>query len=143
MDYPPLVKYKTVDEYRIHFENCYCQEPIATYDGILVRFRKYYFQHCFYESSRRDQVKDVFSTVRAERIDWIRAALQDPNAELYVGWNKKRNRYEANRRVVVVCGNYVVVMRMNSNRTAEFVTAYLADTPATLEKIKRSPKWTP
>lgn len=143
MAYPPLVCYRTVDEYRVHFERVYCQGPITTFDGIAVRFRKTLFEHCFYESAGRNRVKDAFSTLRAERIDWIKAGLQDPNAELHVGWDKNRRRHDANHRVALVVGNYVVVIRLTGRQTAQFVTAYVADTPRTLEKIKGSPRWVP
>jgi hypothetical protein len=140
---PPLVCYGTVDEYRAHFERVYCQEPITTFDWIVVRFRKSRFDHCFYESTRRNQVKDAFSALRAERIDWIKATLQDPNAELYVGWDGKKKRYDRSHRVALVVDDYVVVIRLSGNQTAQFVTAYVADSPSTLAKIKGSPKWVP
>lgn len=118
-----------------------------TFDGIAVRFRKGQFCHCFYESSRRNRVKDVFSAKRAQRIDWIKAALQDPNSERYQGWDKRRGRYDARRRVALVMGNYVVVIALKGRKQADFVTAYVADTPATpgrpstVEMIRRAPKW--
>jgi hypothetical protein len=31
----------------------------------------------------RDQKKNLFSTIWAERIDWIKAAMEDPNAVLH------------------------------------------------------------
>jgi hypothetical protein len=141
--YPPLLWYGTEAEYRAHFERVYCQRPIITFDEIAVRFRKGGFDHCFYESTRRNRVKDVFSIQRAERIDWIKAALQDPNAELYVGWDGKKKRYDRSHRVVLVLGNYVVVIRISGSQTAQFVTAYVADSPSTLAKIKRNPMWVP
>lgn len=143
MDYPPLVFYGTTIEYRIHFERTYCLQPIITFDGIAVRFRKDRFDHCFYESTCRNQIKDMFSNQRAERIDWIKATLQDPNAELFVGWDKNKKRYDQGHRVAVVLGNYVVVIRMSGNQTAQFVTAYVADSASSLAKIKKSPNWAP
>ena len=143
MAYPPLVYYGTIDEYRAHFECVYCQGPITTFDGITVRFRKSRFEHSFYESTQRNQVKDAFSTLRAERIDWIKAALQDPDAELHVGWDRKKKRNDRSHRVALVVGDYVVVIRLSGNQTSQFVTAYVADTPHTLATIKRSPKWVP
>jgi hypothetical protein len=139
--YPPPVCYETVAEYRAHYERVYCQGTISTFDGIAVRFRKNRFAHCFYESTGRNQVKDAFSILRAERIDWIKAALQDANAELHVGWDGKKKRYDRGHRVALVIGDYVVVIRLSSSLTAQFVTAYVADSPSTLAKIKGSPKW--
>jgi hypothetical protein len=44
------------------------------------------FDHAFFEwSERRGGPKDTFSADRARRIDWIAAALQDAEAELFVG----------------------------------------------------------
>ena len=143
MDYPPFVYYQTSVEYRAHFERVYCQGPITTFDGITVRFRKSCFEHCFYESSRRNKAKDQFSMKRAERIDWIQTALQDPDAELYFGWDGRNKRISKDRRVALVVGNYVVVIRLNGPKRAQFVTAYLADSQTTLDKIKRTPKWSP
>jgi hypothetical protein len=137
------VHYKTEAEYISHYNRVYCQGPIITFDGISVRFRKNRFNHCFYESTKRNQIKDIFSTQRAERIDWIKAALQDPNADLHVGWDRKKKRYDASHRVALVVSNYVVVIRLSGNLSGQFVTAYIADTPSTLAKIKGSPKWVP
>ena len=141
MIYQPLVQYETVDEYRAHYERVYCRQPITTVDGIAVRFRKGRFNHCFFESSRRNQIKDKFSIQRAERIDWIKAALQDTNAELYAGWDGIKKRYDKSRRVALVDGDYVVVIRLSCVNEAQFVTAYVADSPSTVQKIKGSPEW--
>lgn len=143
MNYPSFVFYQTVDEYKEHYEKKYCQTPIITFDGISVRFRRDQFAHCFYESSQRNGIKDIFSEERKIRIDWIKAALHDPNAELFVGWDKKKKRADNKSRVTLVVGNYVVVIRLTGNKNAKFVTAYIADSTRTLEKIKRSPRWTP
>jgi len=143
MTYPPLVYYRTIDEYRSHFERVYCKGPITTFDGIAVRFRKNRFDHDFYESSQRNQKKDIFSIQRAERIDWIKVALKDSNAELHVGWDRKKKQYDHSHRIALVSGDYIVVIRLVSNQKAQFVTAYVADSPSTLAKIKGSPKWVP
>lgn len=134
--YPPLLKLADEAAYRLHFETTYCQVPIATFDGIQVRFRKRDFDHCCFESSNRDGFKDAFSTARAERLDWIKAALQDAAAELYVGWDNKKKTYDYGR-VCVVCGNYVVIFRLIGPNLAQFVTAYVADTPRTLDRIRK------
>jgi hypothetical protein len=143
MAYPPLVQYATEQEYREHFERVYCSGPIACFDQITVRFRKHQFDHCFFESSNRDKVKDQFSTLRAERIDWIAAALQDPNADLYAGWDNTRKRYDHSRRVVLVVQNYVVVIRLTGPGKADFVTAYVADNQRTLTRLRQGQKWNP
>ena len=69
MDYPPFVYYETIDDYRVHYEKIYCCDPILTFDGISVRFRKNQFDHCFFESTRRNGIKDEFSQERKKRID--------------------------------------------------------------------------
>lgn len=141
MPYPPLVKYETVEAYRDHYTRIYCSGPIKTFDGFEVWFRKDRFNHCFYESTKRNQIKDQFSALRAERMDWIKAALQDKNAELYVGWDRKRKKHNKNHRVTVVVGNYVVIIRLAGKEKAHFVTAYVADSESTIARIRRSPKW--
>ena len=145
MVYPPLLQLAGEAAYRARYEAVYCVGPVMTFDGIAVRFRKRTFDHCFFESSRRDGVKDRFSLKRAERIDWIKAALEDPHSERYAGWDNKRKRYDARRRVTLVMGNYVVVIALKGGRRADFITAYVADTPArpgqlsTVDKIRRGP----
>lgn len=145
----PLVKYDSAAKYRQRFENIYCRKPIVTFDGIQVRFRKRDFNHCFFESMKTKD--DTFSPERAERIDWIKATLEDPSSELHVGWNRKKKKYDSTRRVAIVMKNYVVVISITTKEeylTADFCTAYLADTVplkgqnfSTLEKIKLGPKW--
>jgi len=135
------VKYQTADEYRRHYEKTYCNGTIITFDGIFVRFRRNRFNHCFFESSNRNQKKDNFSQLRAERIDWIKAGLQDSSAELHVGWDRKKKTYDNSHRVAVVVQDYVVVIRLTGQQKADFVTAYVADSQRTIERIKKSPKW--
>ena len=67
MAYPPLLELPGEAEYRAHFEATYCRGPIRAFDGIEVRFRKRDFDHCCFESSRRDGAKDAFSQPRAKR----------------------------------------------------------------------------
>ncbi|MBZ5555224.1 MAG: hypothetical protein LAO21_21135 [Acidobacteriia bacterium] len=142
---PPLVIYPTEEDYRRHYERFYCTAPVVTFDGISVRFSKGRFVHCFYESSKRNSIKDRFSRVRAERIDWIKATLQDPKAELYQGWDKGKSRYDPTWRVSVVYDSYVVVLQIRKEKDgisrAEFKTAYVADN--SIDKIRKGPEWTP
>lgn len=147
MSYSPLLELADAAAYRAHFERVYCNGPIVTFDGIEVRFRKRDFDHCCFESSRRGGFKDVFSMRRARRLDWIKAALKDPRSERYKGWDKKRKRYDGSRRVAIVMENYVVVIALKRRGYADFVTAYLADTPAapgrpsTVDRIRQGPQW--
>ncbi|MBW1717250.1 MAG: hypothetical protein JRJ77_15745 [Deltaproteobacteria bacterium] len=105
MPYPSLARYKTEAQYRAHFERVYCSRAIVTFDGIPVRFKKKDFDHAFYESTLSKD--DAFSRKRAQRIDWIKAALEDPKSERYLGWDNKRKRYDRRRRVALVMGDYV------------------------------------
>lgn len=145
--YPPLLHLATEEEYRSQFEQMYCLAPIQTFDGIDVRFCKKDFDHCCFESSRRNTIKDQFSRRRAARLHWIKATLEDANAELYVGWDKRRKRYDRKRRVAIVAGSYVVVIALKGHRQADFLTAFVADTAAspgrasTVDKIRMAPVW--
>ena len=144
MPLPPLVHYATAAEYRNHFERIYCRGTILTFDSIRVFFAPAKFDHAFYESSARDGRKDVFSSVRAARIDWIQATLANPAADLYQGWNKAARTYDASRRVAIVFEDFVVVVAMGLKRDgalkANFVTCYQADN--SIGKIRTSPAWT-
>ena len=142
MDYPPFVEYPDERGYRDHFERCCCHHPLPTFDGILVRFRKDKFRHAFFERSvRRSGAKDAFSFERARRVDWIAATLADPNAELFVGWDGLHKRYAPDRRVAVVCANYVVVIALITDTRADFVTAFVADSQNSLDRIRSGPRW--
>ena len=144
MDMPPLLILKDEAAYRAHFETVYCQGPILTFDNIAVRFRKSDFDHCCYKTERGGHKKTVPCPMRCERIDWIKAALEDPNADMRVGWDNRRKCYLHNRRVMIVSGNYVVVIDiLKGDSKAELVTAYVADSGPgeTLSKIKKNPKW--
>lgn len=138
-----LVNYDTEDEYRMHYERVYCRGNIQTFDGIRVFFSPNNFGHMFYESTARDGRKDVFSPVRAQRIDWIKSTLEHPNADLFEGWDKNSRAYDATRRVAVVYEDFVVVVAMrlkpDGSLKANFVTCYQADN--SIGKIRTSPIW--
>jgi len=141
MGYPPFVVYSTEAEYRFHFEQVYCRGPIFTFDNVPIRFQKRQFFHAFFESVRIKD--DTFSQKRAKRIDWIKAALQDPYSERYVGWDNRKKRYDDARRVTVVMGNYVVVIALNRRKNrGRFITAYVADSGRTISMIRNGPRWT-
>ena len=141
MEYPPFIYYETQTEYEDHFNKIYCRGPIDTFDGIRVRFRKSDFYHCFFESSKRNKIKDKFSIKRAEKIDWIKATLQDYNADLRVGWDSESKNYKLNRRVAIVRGSYVVIVQIkNDMKEAKFITAFIAENDS-LQRILSGPKW--
>jgi hypothetical protein len=143
MALPPLVHYATVDEYRSHYVSIYCRGNIQTFDGIRVYFGAGGFGHMFYESTARDGRKDLFSPVRAQRIDWIKATLEHPSAALFEGWDKTSRQYDATRRVAVVYEDFVVVVAMSLKQDGSlkgnFVTCYQADN--SIGKIRSSPAW--
>jgi hypothetical protein len=141
--YPPLLKLADEAAYRACFEAIYCAGAVTTFDGITVRFQKRDFDHCFFESSQRNQIKDTFSQLRAERLEWMAVALQDSAVDRFQGWDRHSKTYDNTRRVTLVCGNYVVVIALTGAKSARFITAYVADTPSTLAKLKKSPKWIP
>ena len=97
MAYPPLLELPGAAEYRAQFEATYCRGPFRAFDGIEVRFRKRDFDHCCFESSRRDGAKDAFSQPRAKRLEWIKAALPDPGRECYEGVGTEGKRAEGGR----------------------------------------------
>ena len=144
MALPPLLYCKSEAEYQAHFERIYCHGSVLTFDKIRVYFKRNKFRHAFYESSNRDGVKDYFSPVRAQRMNWIEATLVHPEASLYLGWDKGRRRYDATHRVCVAYDDFIVVIRLYLNGAealeAEFITCYQADN--SIAKITGSPKWT-
>jgi hypothetical protein len=141
MAMPPLKTFDTELECGLHYKQVYCAGPIPTFDGIMVRFDRRDFLHLFFESSKRDGNKDSFSTRRAERIDWIKAALQDPEAELFQRYDNKRKVCRPDRRVCVVSGDYVVIIVLTAAKKAKIVTAFVIDDPEVLKSLKASPKW--
>lgn len=144
MPLPPLLHYKTASEYKHHYERYYQRANIVTFDGIRVYFKPQKFGHAFYENSQRKKgPKDEFSPVRAQRMDWIKATLENPSARLYKGWNKEGKTYEENRRVSVVYDGFVVVIELSLNTHGElkgnFITCYVAD--QSINRIVNSPEW--
>jgi len=142
---PPLLHLPDEHAYRQHYVSQYCRSVIETHDEIRVYFRQAQFDHAFYESSNRDGAKDVFSTVRAERMAWIGATLVDPAAIRYQGWDGKKGCYSPARRVDLLYEDFVVVLglglRKDGNLRANFITCFQADN--SIAKIRQSPLWTP
>lgn len=103
----------------------YCESDIYTFDNILVRFYEDMFDHVFFESSsRKIKDKSIPSLNRLEKIYWIKDTLQDPDAILKKGWDSKRKVFFKDRRVAIVKGNYVVIIRFTGLLKAKLVTAY-------------------
>jgi hypothetical protein len=141
MSMPPLQTFADQLVCFAHYEKVYCAAPIPTFDGIMVRFDKRDFLHLFFESSDRSGSKDVFSFRRSQRIDWIKAALQDPNAQVVQGWDPVKKVHTPDRRVCIVSGNYVVVIRILDVKKAKIHTAFVIDDPNVLTRLTAAPKW--
>lgn len=139
MSWPPLLIGASPRVYREHFYSEYCSGTILTFDGIRVRFQKKDFNHAFFESVGGKD--NEFSVKRAERIGWIKATILSPDTDLLAGWDRRSKAYDNSRRVALVMKDYVVVIQLISRTEAKFVTAFVADSPRTLSRIKGSPKW--
>ena len=115
-------------ELRAIWEEEYCKEPIITFDNVVVRCYADQFDHLFFESAdRRLKDKTILSYNRLEKIYWIKEALQDPDAVLKKGWDNDRKEYFKDRRVAIVKGNYVVIIRFTGKLKAKITTAYEKD----------------
>ncbi len=138
---PAFVKLLTPEDYKKYYIEKYCKKELTTFDGIKVKFYDDQFEHAFFESSNKiKRNKDVFSIERAFRIDWIEYVLKNPNAELHIGWDRDKKRYNSERRVAIISPeNYVVILRINDNKKAKFITAYYADNSA--KEIRKMPFW--
>ena len=83
------------------------------------------FDHCFFESAnRQEKDKSILSLNRLEKMLWIKDTLQDATAILKKGWDNYHKNYYVNRRVAIVKGNYVVIIRFTGILKAKLVTAY-------------------
>ncbi len=124
-----IIVNEDISFYKNIFKNVYCKSPIKTFDNIAIFFKENNFEHSFYESyNRRKKDKSIFSYKRANRIYWIKWVLENPNAQLYKGYNHKTRQYEENRRLALCVDDYVVVIEFTKTRTkAKFITAYVAD----------------
>lgn len=113
---------------RAIWEEEYCKEPIITFDNVVVRCYADQFDHLFFESAdRRLKDKTILSYNRLEKIYWIKDTLQDASAILKKGWDNDKKEYFKDRRVAIVKGNYVVVIRFTGKLKAKITTAYEKD----------------
>lgn len=138
---PKLLVLPTVDDYRRHYLTTYCRGGIVTFDGINVRFFPETFDHAFFrDSDRWTKDKAVFDRRRAERMDWIRALLLDPSAELY-----RRVMHDGKLRRIALDPptRYAVIIQMNPKCQSEarFITAYVVDSCSALQKMRSNPRW--
>lgn len=126
MAYKKIKSYHLTEaEMRKIWDDEYCQAEIETFDGVMVKFYADMFDHIFYESfDRIKKDKSIISLNRLEKMLWIKDVLQDGSAILKKGWNAKDKEYYKDRRVAIVKGNYVVVIRFTGKLKAKLVTAY-------------------
>ncbi len=90
-----------------------------------MKFYEDKFNHLFYESENRKlKDKSILSYNRLEKIYWIKDTLQDVTAILKKGWDTENKEYFKNRRLAIVKGNYVVIIRFTGKLKASIVTAY-------------------
>jgi len=135
--------------YKKIYKRVYCKRPIITFDGISVKFYVDNFEHAFYESRyRRKKDKSKFSYKRANRIYWIKWVLENPNAQLFIGYDSTKRSYDKSRRVAVCVDNYVVIITIDrrDHKRAKFTTAYLADGvngkgQKAIDLIRSGPEW--
>lgn len=144
MALPPLVHLKGETDYYNHFVKFYCNAgPIITWDGLPVFFYPDMFTHAFYKRSQKawEAKKQSFDLTRGERIDWIKAVLEDASIIPREGYDKAKKIYDGSRRVAFLSPeNYLVVIREDGTKW-RFVTAYLVDNEKTANKILTSPVW--
>jgi hypothetical protein len=115
----------------------YCVKEIITFDNVHVKFYEDMFDHVFYESANRiKKDKSILSYNRLEKIYWIKEVLLDKDAILKKGWDNENKEYFRDRRVAIVKGNYIVVIRFTGLLKAKFVTAFEKND---IENILNSP----
>ena len=112
-------------EMRKIWKEKYCLSEIETFDSVKVKFYENMFDHCFFESKDRiKKDKSILSLNRLEKMLWIKDTLQDNTALLKKGWDNKEKNYFTDRRVAIVKGNYVVIIRFTGLLKAQLVSAY-------------------
>jgi len=112
-------------ELRIIWQEEYCLKNIFTFDNIHVKFYEDMFDHVFYESANRiKKDKSILSYNRLEKIYWIKEVLLDKGAILKKGWDNEKKEYFSDRRVAIIKGNYIVIIRFTGLLKAKFVTAF-------------------
>ena len=126
MAYKKIKSYDyTEAELRTMWKDHYCNQPVATFDGVQVYCYEDMFDHIFFESAeRKAKDKSILSLNRLEKMFWIKDTLQDITAKLKKGWDNENKKYFENRRVAIIKGNYVVIIRFTGLLRAKLVTAY-------------------
>jgi hypothetical protein len=126
MAYKKIKSHKLTEaELRKIWKDEYCDQDIFTFDNVHVKFYEDMFDHMFFEKADRTaKVKSILSLNRLEKIFWIKETLLDSTAILKKGWDNVNKKYFTDRRVAIVKGNYVVIIRFTGLLKAKIVTAY-------------------
>jgi hypothetical protein len=141
MPLPRLLSLPDEAAYRAYFEAQYCNTTVVTFDGITVQFFTEIFNEAFYrDSSRTARDKANFDLKRAQRMDWIRAVLEDSSLEVY---RRAMPSSKIRRIALEPTTPYAVIIQIDSRnaRRARFITAYIVDSPSALTKMRSNPRW--
>ena len=135
---PHLIDEETREiEMRKIWKDEYCLSEIETFDGVKIKFYEDEFDHCFFESyNRKEKDKSILSLNRLEKMLWIKETLRDGTAILKKGWDSKAKEYFKDRRVAIVKGNYILIIRFTGLLKARLVSAYEKND---IENILESP----
>lgn len=130
-------------DYLSYFIENFCNRLLYTKDGIRVFFRKNHFYHAFFETVNVN--KDTFSLDRARRMPDILPTLQSPFSDYRCGWDSKKKKHIATKRVAILKDSFVVVILLKQNKRTghlqgEFITCYTA-TNWTHQRILTNPIW--
>ncbi|MGB4848038.1 MAG: hypothetical protein WBP41_08985 [Saprospiraceae bacterium] len=143
MAYKKIKSYKlSEDQLREIWDENYCKHRIITFDGIEVSFYPEMFDHAFFESAaHKSKDKSILSHNRCEKMLWIKDVLEDPEAILKQGWDNELKSHDSSRRVAVVKGNYIVIIKIYRQGRARFITAFEMFDDGNLEKLLAGPDW--
>lgn len=141
MVYPQLLNFEHDDEYLDRYRDVYCTNPIITFDGFQVRFRRADYFHLFCKEEYEGGPRNVFVPQRAQRMDWIKTTLEDNAATLKFGWDRRTRGTMFDRRVALVQGNYTVTIQFEAADSARIVTAFVMDVPANVSNLLLQPTW--
>lgn len=118
----------------------YCDQEIITFDNVTVKFYEDMFDHVFYESANNiEKDKSILSLNRLEKIYWIKEVLADSTAALKKGWDNTTKTVVNDRRVALVKGNYIVVIRFTGLLKAKLVTAFEMQDDEDVQKVLEGP----
>ena len=138
---PPLLYRPDAAAYRMHFIRHYCMTPVVTFDSISVEFFPEVFEHAFYrDSNPTANDKAVFDLARAQRLNWIRAVLEEPTCNLY---RRTMPGHRTRRIALEPTTPYAVIIQIDTRSLtrARFITAYIVDSTRALQGMISNPRW--